>query len=366
MRIFYLSASSLPSRAANAVHVMKVAAALSQLAHEVTLFARRGNEAGTSPQQYYGIEDSFRIAYCPWPDIRGLGGFVYARGVAKTVAAGTLPDLFYGRHINSVAACIPFGRPVRLEVHAPPDNWLQHLLMLRIFAAPNFERLIAISEALRAEFLRLFPRLDPARTAVVHDGANEVDLPSRVGEQDARPFRVGYVGHLYPGKGMELIVAIAREMPDVLFHIYGGTDHDIAHWRRQCMGLQNVTLHGHLPHGQLAMAMHTFDVALAPYQRKVAGSGSRGDIGRWMSPLKLFEYMAYGKAIVASDLPVIREIIRPGQNGVLCAPEDVAGWCGTLRDLFGDPAQIIRLGQGARTELAASYTWKERARRILE
>jgi glycosyltransferase involved in cell wall biosynthesis len=99
-----------------------------------------------------------------------------------------------------------------------------------------------------------------------------------------------------------------------------------------------------------------------PYERVITGS-SGGNSAAYASPMKMFEYMACKRAILSSDLLVIREVLNE-TNAVLCAPEDVAGWTGALTALLGDEARRTSLADQAWHNVQ-SYTWLERARRAL-
>jgi glycosyltransferase involved in cell wall biosynthesis len=85
-----------------------------------------------------------------------------------------------------------------------------------------------------------------------------------------------------------------------------------------------------------------------------------------MSPLKAFEYMAYGLPIIASDLPVLREILEHERNALLVDPQDLAAWERALRRLVQDRSLRMRLGRTARTTFLQKYTWEQRARKIVE
>ena len=139
-------------------------------------------------------------------------------------------------------------------------------------------------------------------------------LPGRPGA-----LKVGYVGHLYPGRGIEVILALADRVPEADFHVVGGTAADLAHWRKR-RDRPHLHFHGHQPPGSLHPYYRAFDLVLAPYQQQVACAGGVGDISRWVSPMKLFEYMSHGQAIIASDLPVLREVLTDNVNCVLCRP----------------------------------------------
>jgi glycosyltransferase involved in cell wall biosynthesis len=118
-----------------------------------------------------------------------------------------------------------------------------------------------------------------------------------------------------------------------------------------------------VPNAVIADYQAACDVLLMPYQRRVAAS-SGGDIARYLSPMKAFEYLACGRPILSSDLTVLQEVIS-STNAILLPPEDVDAWVAALVDLDANPARRQALGRQARLD-ARRYTWEARARRILE
>jgi glycosyltransferase involved in cell wall biosynthesis len=83
----------------------------------------------------------------------------------------------------------------------------------------------------------------------------------------------------------------------------------------------------------------------------------------YTSPLKLFEYMASGRPLVASDLPALREVLRPDDNAVLVAPGSINALAAGIRRVLEDAAFGARLAATARRD-AAEYTWDKRAERL--
>jgi glycosyltransferase involved in cell wall biosynthesis len=127
----------------------------------------------------------------------------------------------------------------------------------------------------------------------------------------------------------------------------------------------NVVLHGHQPPRAVGELIAEFDVLLAPYRREVKPHAAL-DIAPWMSPLKIFEYMAAGKPIVAADLPVIREVLTDGETALLCSPDDDGDWVAALRRLHEEPELARRIGAQAHDEWRRAYTWQARASTILD
>ena len=200
--------------------------------------------------------------------------------------------------------------------------------------------------------------------------------PSGADLSDTRPpatltesakLNAGYIGSLYPGKGMEIIVELAKRCEWADFHIVGGLPEDIRHWESRASALTNVHFYGFVPHQEARRYQRAMDVLLLPNQRQVSTAG-RGtlDIGQWTSPLKLFEYMAAAKPIVSTDLPVLREVLAHQVTAYLCPPDDVEAWVDALKHLRDHPAERARLGQAAGSAFTANYSWKARALKILD
>lgn len=78
----------------------------------------------------------------------------------------------------------------------------------------------------------------------------------------------------------------------------------------------------------------------------------------------MFEYLACGRAILSSDLPVLHEVLTE-QTAIFCSPEDPEGWRQALGSLLAEPERILQLGESAR-RTAEQYTWRRRAERVLD
>jgi glycosyltransferase involved in cell wall biosynthesis len=100
-----------------------------------------------------------------------------------------------------------------------------------------------------------------------------------------------------------------------------------------------------------------------PYQKSISVS-SGGDTAQFASPMKVFEYLATGRAILSSDLPVLREVLSE-KNAVLLPAEDTDAWERALRELVEDPERRELLAQQGRED-ASRYTWTERAKKSLD
>jgi glycosyltransferase involved in cell wall biosynthesis len=175
---------------------------------------------------------------------------------------------------------------------------------------------------------------------------------------------IGYVGQLFSGKGGLRLVEMARQLPASRFHLIGGEETKLRQLRTEALP-QNLVLHGFVAPSNLPAYYHYLDILLMPYRRRVAGASGRTDLSPWMSPMKMFEYMAAGKAIVASDLPVLREVLADGRNSLLVPAEDDDAWVDALRRLATDVDLRRCLGQTAQEDFLGRYTWDARAKAIM-
>lgn len=155
-----------------------------------------------------------------------------------------------------------------------------------------------------------------------------------------------YCGHFYVGRGIDELLSCAARMRTVLFLLVGGNEGDVKRVRAQTagLGLNNVHLTGFLPNADLPPYLFAADVLAMPYN---AQTGS----ALFMSPMKMFEYMAAGRPIVASNFQSVREVLREGENAILVEPGNAdALHAGLLRSLQSPDAAALPWvrGRGSR------------------
>lgn len=354
--LVYLSASTLPSAEANAVHVAQMCDAFASLGCAVSLRAARGGAGSVA--RHYDLRQPFAIRF---------EGHLRHRAWLLGRELGRWPrqqtTLYFGRRPLSLARLARAGYPTGLELHHPPRSAKQAAAVAGIVAAPRFLGLVVISEQLRGELLSRLPQLDPQHVLVAHDGvrADRIRAP-RWGAGDA--VRAVYCGSFHPGKGVETILAAAALVPEVQFDLIGGEPAQIDAVRRQAPA--NLRFLGHQPHDETQHRLGDYDLALAPYGTVVRGAKTPANesLAAWMSPLKIFEYMAAGLPIVTSDLTVLREILVPGYSALMPPPDDPVALAHAVRRLAADPGLRLQLAQAAQQQLR-TFTWENRAASIL-
>ena len=371
MRIACISASRVPSRAANSIQVMKVCQALAQLGHQVCLLVP-GNTPIPWDQlaDHYGLETPFEVEWLPAQARLKRYDFAW-RAVNRAQAQRA--DVVYVWPLQAGVTALLRGLPVLLEMHGEPEGRLGPTLFRFFLRLRGKKRLLPITHALTAHLERIYRHTFSPGEVVI--GPNGVDLRRYEGLPDLAEARrmlglpeittAGYTGHLYPGRGIGLLVELARRYPHVHFLWVGGRPEDEETWRRELasQSLANVSLTGFVPNSRLPLYQAAADILLMPYERAIAGS-SGGNSADYCSPMKMFEYMACGRAILSSDLPVLREVLNES-NAVLCPPEDTEAWDVAFGALLDNSVQRQALGCRARQDVTA-YTWQARACKALE
>jgi len=366
MVVVYLSNSILPSREANSIQVMKMCSAFSRLGVEVHLVAKSFESTKvqeTDVFRYYGVKQAFRIHLIRARNIKGSG--IVCLPATKKILSKLKRNaaLIYGRDVYGLTLASVMGFRVIYEAHSLPVNPLVLLLEKYLSSYKRLVKVVVISAALKKAYVKKVPGFKCVQ--VLHDAA---DAP------DARPAReycwpcktdrlqVGYIGNLYKGRGIEIIIECAKALKQYDFHIIGGAERDIAFYKNT--GSANIYYHGFIPPSEINQAVTKCDVLLMPYQRAVSVARRDVDTSKFMSPLKMFEYMSFKKPIISSDLPVIREVLNEN-NSILLPPEDVRAWIKAIMSL-DNPNDRTRLASRAFNDFLKYFTWDSRAIQALK
>jgi len=174
-------------------------------------------------------------------------------------------------------------------------------------------------------------------------------------------FTIGYAVHLYPWKGVDLIIEAVTALQDTRALIIGGHPQEpdlqrVRDFAAQLDCATRVTFTGLVPPPQVAERLREADVLVLPNPASAVSDA-------FTSPLKLFEYMASGRPIVASDLPSIREVLVHERNALLVPPGNPQALTAAIRRLKDDRDLGAALAARA-LEDVGGYTWEKRAERL--
>ena len=306
----------------------------------------------------------------------------YKRRFLKTVAAcirKEAPHGVYERyalgHHGVHRLCRRYRIPHILEVNAllarearrqadPPRPRSDRAISRELDFLGSVENIFVVSRQLKTEISPENPAImvNPNGVDTTRfDPAQASSTPKTPYGLEGRPV-VGWIGGFSPDRGLEAFVHIARHLsrqrPEIRFLLAG--DGPLRGWvehQVNTSGLkERMVLTGSLPRRDVPNCIAAMDIALAPYP---------ADGAAYFSPLKVFEYMAMERAVVASDIGQCAELLKNGA-GMVLPPDRTDQWVGAISTLVDAPEKRKSMGKQARERVLAHYTWEENTRKIVE
>lgn len=382
MRVLYFADIRFPLERANGIQTMETCHALAERGHDVHLVVKRDTRSpARDPFEFYGLHANPRLVIERAAAPAGAGilarlgylSFAFGRTFGKARA-----DIIMTRDLGVASALLHLPRtrrpPIVYESHgyapdvagALPDlvataapaspSKLARLERRERFVWTHAEGYVTITRALRDQLLKRFgTRL---HLTIAADGVRK---PQTVPAPPPAVPLVAYAGHLYAWKGVDVLLEALAQLPGIRGLIVGGHDAepDLARLRARAADLgiaDRVTFTGLVAPSQVAAHLARATILVLPNPRSAIATN-------FTSPLKLFEYMAAGRAIVASDLPSVREVLTDGEHALLVAPGDPASLAGAVQRLVSDPTLAERLAAAAFSHVS-KFTWARRAERL--
>lgn len=387
MRILYFADIRFPLERANGIQTMETCHALAERDHLVQLVVRPDTRRpARDPFAYYdlprtdrltieqapvfGPQSARRAGYLAFAAGRALGAaradVVMTRdlGVASLLAGiprAMRPPIVYESHgyAPDVAAALP---ELVATAPAPGAGKLARLARREAHVWKRADAYVTITAGLAKELSGRFGTRD--HVVVVPDGVRLRDRDARLQPalegMPGLPI-VAYAGHLYVWKGVDVLLEALARVPGAHGLVVGGhadePDLDRVRGLARRLGIDSrVTLTGLVEPARVPALLRTARVLVLPNPASAIST-------RYTSPLKLFEYLAAGRAIVASDLPSIREVVHDGIHALLVAPGEPDALARGIERVLDDPSLEERLARAA-AELAPHYSWARRAERL--
>jgi len=387
VRILYLADIRFPLERANGIQSMETCHALARRGHEVHMIVRPDTtRPARDPYVFYGLPriDRLTIERAPvvGPSVaRRMGYLAFALG--RSIGAGRV-DVVLTRDLSVAAALLrapgALRPPIVYESHGyAPDVASALPALVSTATAPGARKLrrlaeregavwrgadgyVTITRGLANDLETRFGAR--AHLAIVPDGVRlqpGTSGPAReIARSSDRPLVV-YAGHLYAWKGVDVLLEALAEVPEADGLIVGGhaKEPDLARVRALAdkLGIgSRVRFTGLVDPPDVRALLSQASVLVLPNPASAIST-------RFTSPLKLFEYMAARRPIVATDLPAMREVLTPDVNAILVAPGSAPALSAGIRRVLSDPELVVRLSEAAATAVL-DYTWDRRAERL--
>ncbi len=378
MTVIYPVPEILPDPRARFIQIMNTCHALAKAGADVILMAGiRKGATKESVFRFYGMPEHPRFMLLQMPMLRreqkkyfrfswhGVFHFSLLVYLLVTGICRNREVVLFIRHLKLAGFVLKFRRfiknPLLFEVHeifsmnANTERKRERVRNLEERVHRGADAIISISRSIRAHLVSVGI---PAES--IHVVQNGIESEWFEGEERKAPGSyICYTGSLYPWKGVDALIEAVKFLPGEKLLVVGGGAR-IEELRRLAMteGVAGrVEFAGPVPRRMIRDYLSRARVAVLPNVPSVPSQFS--------SPLKLFEYMASGVSIVASDMPTFQEILTHGKNAILVKPGDPLALAKGIKMLLDDPELASRIARAAKQD-ARNYTYDRRAERILD
>ncbi|MBI2108840.1 MAG: glycosyltransferase family 4 protein [Parcubacteria group bacterium] len=376
MKIIYICNSRIPTDKAYGVSIVKTCEALAKNGAQVLLLAPKiANPFGDDVFSYYNIQKNFSVRYVPTFDAVKWGwryGFVINQisfGVAVFLLFFLKKRNFILLTRDEVSGFLLrlAGVQVYYDIHGFPERlvWLWKMLLrpLSGIIATNYWKVEQCNKSLGISKEKIIVARNGFDPDLFDIQNGKEELRKKINLPSDKPI-VLYTGHLYDWKGVNVLLEVARNFQISLFVFVGGTPWDVEKFKRDAGGLSNVLVLGQKPYKEIPLYLKAADALVLSHSEAALKDPRFSVFARHdTSPIKMFEYMASGVPIVASDMPSVREILNE-KNAVLVksdSPEDLKRG---IEKILNDKKTAEQISRQA-LEDAKEYTWDKRAEKII-
>ncbi len=378
MRIIYPVSESFDSGKARFHQIFQTAHALARQGCEVDLLIGKSRmDIVSEVFPYYGLEkqENLRVHCIPllrrekgqrirlsWNAVFHFFCWLKIRGLLRQRSYQSI----FLRHLNLADFLIQFKKsiplPLVFESHeifyltTERKGKEKKIRSQETRVYPRLEGLVAITRSLAEKLREIFQIRAPIE--VIPDGVNLNFFRPTHGRSETK--KILYVGQLYSWKGVETLMRAIKYLDEGELHLVGGGDKEVQKMSQiaRQMGVGGrIFFHGQVSPGRVKEHLAESAVAVLPLTQDVISA-------HFTSPLKLFEYMAAGVPIVASDLPSTREILAHEVNAILVEPDNPESLAGGIQRVLTDRKMAQRLSKKAYEDVF-SYSWDKRAERLI-
>lgn len=368
MKILFIANERIPSEKANSINIVKMCSALASLGVEVTLvIPKRKNPQAGDVFAYYNVPRNFQIEFVPAPETLHLGkyGFlwnqcIFSLKIFFNTQWNKKDWVIFTRDIYTSLFLSWRGYRVFHDLHGFPESshWFWKYVLKRM------DGIICTNEWKMKQCMeKYWIALD--KMMVARNGFDPkmfIDEAKNLGLGD-NPIAL-YTGHFYDWKGAHVLAEAAQFMPEVTAVLLGGSEAEVMSFTKKYRMWHNVVIRPHRPQREVARFLAAADVLVLPNSRQSANPRLRVYSQFDTSPIKMFEYMASGKPIVAADLPSIREVLSE-DTAVFFAADDPKSLANKIQFVLNHPEKVQPLVQLAR-EKVQEFTWEKRAKLVID
>ena len=365
MNIVYLFNSSIPSYNANSLQVANMCQELSLNGNVVTLITPNTG-LNKSLSEHYGFKKSFNLlkikSFKTFP--RGLNYYWYSvLSILKSIKFK--PEIFITRNYFTLFLLILLRKKIIFEIHTDLsfEGKINRFIYenFKILNSKKIVNLIFITNALRQHFVKKYD-LKLYRTSILSSASNIKNYQPQ--KKSNKNIKIGYFGLVNESRGFSFICRLSRIDNLNEYYIYGGSNEFIRGMKKKNTN-KNLFLNNYKSHKKMKNLMKEMDILILPYKKNVTAAGNFGDISKYTSPMKLFDYLASGKVIIASSLKVLNEVLKSKKNCIFVNSLNIFIWKNEISKLKNNLNRMYIMSKN-NYYLSKQFTYTQRVKKLLE
>lgn len=330
-------------------------------------FSFKPKKTPTELLKYYNIHDKLKVAPLPmpWPIDKIRSKFANSNTIAckyyLPFHISPTTKLVHSRNWNFVKAAIKNGIPAIYEHHHHEEK----LFEPEIVNSPLFQIAVTVVEPIRESMIK--NGMPSEKVIKLHNGFNRLFMqrqPEKAAEwrnkllQNQGSNLVVYAGALQQFKGIDVLIEVASEMPNVQFVCAGGKGNEVEHYEQLAKEKQvhNIKFLGYILHHELASLLQAADILAHPH--------CLGEAANSTSPLKLFDYFASGTPIVATEIPSLIEFKNTQAIAAWCEPNNPKKFAESLKQVLETHPRKVD-GYSNSIDFVKQFSWENRAAKIM-
>lgn len=355
--VFYIADFSLPNKSAYSLHVLKICDAFNEInKFKIKLLIPhiKKNYSIKKIKNDFLLKKKPEIKYF-YNKKKQLNFFSRVLFSFKILifVKKIEPEIIISRSIVPSIILALFNIKNTLEIHSELSGFTKIFFSItKLNYVKKNIKFIFINEYLRKKFY-----VNKNRSIILYDAVDYRDF--RPSNRKTYKDCCFYSGSFAKGKALEIIIKVAKKLPDIKFHLYGNPD---TIYKKKVEELNNVFFKGYVNYSKLVILINNYKVLLMPYKKNVGVLIKDLNVAKYFSPLKMFDYLASGKTIIASDLPVYRDILKNNINAIILK-DDVKMWSKMISRALKSK-NYDNLGKNAR-KISKNYSWKSRITKII-
>ena len=353
-KILYVSDLSLPNKSAYAVHVMKMCEALA-VNNNVDLVVNHNNQKWQSLKENYNLKTKINIISLNNLKIGGLVLRIVNGYKTYKITKKNNYKIIISRNIISSILLAIFGVKNTLEIHTELGGFTKKIFYFFLKKIKKNLRFIFIHKELKKHF-------NFRKKFIVLDDAINIEQFKDV-KIKTQPNKFVYTGSYIKGKGIELILDLAEHFKNYKFHLYGNLDtfpEDLVNKKN----LKNLIINDYIEYKKIPYVLKSAEFLLMPYPKEIGVLIKNINVKKYISPLKMFEYLASKKIIFASKNKAYEHILINNYNSIIIEPENKKKWIKKINKIISNKKKYNKLKINS-FKTAKKYTWKIRAKKII-